>query len=77
MHRGGLDARRHARIGSRPDRPLHDVDVTNLFAGGEACSRDRTYMHEIVPGNLVFSFHPTVEGQRLLATRLAEAIAGA
>jgi lysophospholipase L1-like esterase len=53
---------------------LHYVDTTTAFQGGEACSAKSQFMNEIVPQHLEYSFHPTADGQSLLAARLAHAV---
>ncbi|MDQ1633547.1 MAG: hypothetical protein QOJ32_356 [Frankiaceae bacterium] len=59
------------------DPRLRYVSTLDAFAGGEACSASSRFVAGIVPRHPVYSFHPTREGQAVLAARVVAALGSA
>ena len=57
------------------DPRLRYVSTLDAFAGGEACSPSSRFVAGLVPRHPVYSFHPTREGQAVLADRVLAVLA--
>ncbi|MGY1651783.1 SGNH/GDSL hydrolase family protein [Geodermatophilus sp. SYSU D01119] len=54
---------------------VHYVETGDAFIGGELCATSApVYVNGVIRRNLVYSFHPTAQGQAMLAARLENAV---